>query len=266
MNIDSQRVNENITQEEYDQMKKKYETENLSQFPSVFQQARNLAKQILISGIDKAKGRPLLASPEKAAARMDICAKCEFLKENRCTKCGCYINTKIQVESAGCPINKWGEELQKLYSENDVKALLRSPERKNLRVDLQQLPKEDADKMIKYAEHALDYDGRFGFKDKQYKATMGADNVLQITEVQKLPPMAQRAHDMSVSNPRDQVRFHELILKHQKPDMPKIFSFKKFYFHLVPRSNKNGFMIYRVDPNNIPPDFPSDIKLPPLQD
>ena len=264
MNTDSQKASDNLTQEEYEKIKQKYETENLNEFPSVFQQARNLAKQMWVSGIDKAKGRPFLSSPEKAAARMAICETCEFLKENRCVKCGCYMSAKIHIESSGCPINKWGAELQKLNSPETVEAISRAPERRDPRVDLEKLPKKEADEMQELAQEALNYDGRFGYKRKQYKATIGADNIVKIIEIFKLGPMAKRVHDMSVTDPRDQVRFNKLIVDHQKPDMPKIFSFKKFYFHLIP--DRNGFKINKIDPNNIPPDFPSDVKLPPLKD
>lgn len=264
MNIESQSESANLTQEEYEKIKQKYETESLAQFPSVFQQARNLAKQMWVSGLDKAKGKPFLSTPEKAAARMAICETCEFLKENRCVKCGCYMSAKIHIESSGCPINKWGAELQKLNSPEAVEAVSRAVERRDPRVNLESLSKEDAEEIMKHAKGALDYDGRFGYKGKQYKATIGADNIVKIIEIFKLGPMAKRVHDMSVSDPREQVRFNKLIVEHQKPDMPKIFSFKKSYFYLTP--DRNGFKIHKIDPNNIPPDFPSNIKLPPLQD
>lgn len=266
MITDPQRASNNLTQEEYEKIKQVYENENLAQFPSVFQQARNLAKQMWTSGLDKAKGRPFLSTPEKAAARMAICETCEFLKENRCLKCGCYMSAKIHLESSGCPINKWGPDLQKLHPQQVVDANSKAIPRKDPRVDLQNMPKEDVDEMNRIADSALEYDGRFVYKGKQYKVAIGADNLRSFYEIFKTGPMAKRVHDMSVTDPRDQVRFNKLIVEHQKPDMPKVFSFKKMYFHLTPGSDGKSFMIHKVDPNNIPPDFPADIKLPPLQD
>ena len=42
--------------------------------------------------------------------RWEICKSCEFLTEaNRCTKCGCFMKSKINFTIASCPVNKWGK-------------------------------------------------------------------------------------------------------------------------------------------------------------
>ena len=73
-------TNQNLTPEKYQEIKNKLENENLESFPSVFQQARNLAKQAWLSGVDVAKGKPLLSTAEKANERIKICNGCEFFK------------------------------------------------------------------------------------------------------------------------------------------------------------------------------------------
>ena len=100
---------ESLTPEQYQEIRTKLENENLESFPSMFQQARNLAKQAWLSGVDVAKGKPLLSTAEKAKARLDICASCEFFSQGRCSKCGCFMDKKAHLEAAQCPINKWGE-------------------------------------------------------------------------------------------------------------------------------------------------------------
>ena len=101
-------MKESLTPEQYQEIRTKLENENLESFPSVFQQARNLAKQAWLSGADFAKGKPLLSTAEKAQARLDICAGCEFFSQGRCSKCGCFMDKKAHLEAAQCPINKWG--------------------------------------------------------------------------------------------------------------------------------------------------------------
>jgi hypothetical protein len=45
--------------------------------------------------------------------RYDICQKCEFLENNTCTQCGCFITRNIEYmnklvhKDQTCPINKW---------------------------------------------------------------------------------------------------------------------------------------------------------------
>ena len=40
--------------------------------------------------------------------RRDICNSCEFLTKNhRCLECGCFMNFKIKLKQASCPIGKW---------------------------------------------------------------------------------------------------------------------------------------------------------------
>lgn len=89
----------------------KVQTEDISTYPSVFQMGRNLVKQGWLSAVGMAKGQPLLASPEKAAARLEICKTCDYFDAGpqRCKKCGCYMASKANLEHSACPLAKWGE-------------------------------------------------------------------------------------------------------------------------------------------------------------
>ena len=42
--------------------------------------------------------------------RWDICMGCEFLNNNKCDKCGCFMKVKTRVATARCPIGKWEKE------------------------------------------------------------------------------------------------------------------------------------------------------------
>jgi len=41
--------------------------------------------------------------------RLNICKACPHLKQplNRCEKCGCFMDVKIRISYARCPIGKW---------------------------------------------------------------------------------------------------------------------------------------------------------------
>ena len=117
-------TSQTLTPEKYQEIRNELENENLDSFPSVFQQARNFAKQAWLSGVDMAKGKPLLSTAEKAAERLKVCGGCEFFREGRCVKCGCFMAAKIHVESSRCPVNKWGPELQVMTSPEQVNAAM----------------------------------------------------------------------------------------------------------------------------------------------
>jgi hypothetical protein len=49
---------------------------------------------------------------DKAAnsqTRLDICKSCPELVGplNNCTQCGCFMNIKVRIYSASCPLGKW---------------------------------------------------------------------------------------------------------------------------------------------------------------
>lgn len=84
-------------------------SEDTSKFPSLFQQARNFAKEIWHTGKNSVQGLPILVDVDTAFKRFETCQGCEFLKTDqfRCEKCGCFMKTKTQLASASCPIEKW---------------------------------------------------------------------------------------------------------------------------------------------------------------
>jgi len=85
------------------------ETENISKFPPLFQQFRNLAKETWNTGKRASMGLPILLSAEDAYARFQTCHGCDqFEKESsRCKACGCNMKMKTHLASATCPLSKW---------------------------------------------------------------------------------------------------------------------------------------------------------------
>lgn len=54
--------------------------------------------------------RNIIHDEEVLKMRWDLCSSCEFLKDNRCLKCGCWMKVKHKLSIASCPIGKWGKE------------------------------------------------------------------------------------------------------------------------------------------------------------
>ena len=49
------------------------------------------------------------ASEEEAKKRYDICDWCpEFISlSKQCKQCGCFMNLKVKLQEAVCPLGKW---------------------------------------------------------------------------------------------------------------------------------------------------------------
>lgn len=49
------------------------------------------------------------ATPEEQERRLKICHACEFFRksDNRCGKCGCFLQWKSRMRAWSCPVDKW---------------------------------------------------------------------------------------------------------------------------------------------------------------
>ena len=95
--------------ESYERTEQLVKNEDTSKFPSLFQQARNFAKEMWHAGKNAAVGLPVLVDAETAFNRFETCQGCEFLTQDsfRCEKCGCFMKTKTQIATSSCPVGKW---------------------------------------------------------------------------------------------------------------------------------------------------------------
>ena len=89
------------------EMEEMLKEEDISKFPSTFQMARNAFKQAWDSTKGMLSGRNFLVEANTANNRYSICEGCEFFKEKRCTQCGCFMEAKVHLELATCPLGKW---------------------------------------------------------------------------------------------------------------------------------------------------------------
>jgi hypothetical protein len=86
--------------------------------PSLMQMAKNAAGAITEEAKAIAHNDPPV-SIEEQNRRMDICRACEWFtpnikelpeekrKQERCVKCGCFMNLKKKLRSQHCPMKKW---------------------------------------------------------------------------------------------------------------------------------------------------------------
>lgn len=91
------------TQEMFEEERKKEQ-----KYPTKFKMARNIAKEMWKTAKRASQALPVLVDADTAKERLDLCMDCEHLTdETRCTECGCFMNAKVNLASAECPIGKW---------------------------------------------------------------------------------------------------------------------------------------------------------------
>lgn len=78
-------------------------------FPSLVQEAMNLAKSVATVVKDAAQGKAVTVSEEELQRRYSICEKCDLFDadKKRCRKCGCWMDMKSKLASMECEIGKW---------------------------------------------------------------------------------------------------------------------------------------------------------------
>ena len=83
--------------------------ENQPQYPSFFEQIKNLSELAGKIPADLYNGKKILATEEKYDERLKVCFDCEHFVESdkRCKKCGCFVYAKARFEESACPILKW---------------------------------------------------------------------------------------------------------------------------------------------------------------
>lgn len=64
----------------------------------------NTAVKVVTHAVSTGK---LKAEDTTVKTRREICSNCEFLVNNKCQKCGCFISAKTSLEAATCPEHRW---------------------------------------------------------------------------------------------------------------------------------------------------------------
>jgi hypothetical protein len=195
------------------------ENTNNTEFPSLFTQARNLIEQAVASGTGMFSGNPLIASVEKAKARLDICATCEFFNQGRCTKCGCFMNKKAHLDAAQCPMNKWEDYLSA--------------------VSIDTFPSGERETVLEIANHAASAGNTFYHNNAPYKSKKNEDNSISIFLYKPELKRALQPQKTITSEftPEELTQFHQLV-QVSKNTEDKVFSFKGKNYKVTVNGNK----------------------------
>jgi hypothetical protein len=76
------------------------------EFPKMSKMIENFSKAVVRDIKARVEKKPPV-SPEEAERRYAICKTCEFFKNERCLKCGCYLKFKTAWRAESCPVGKW---------------------------------------------------------------------------------------------------------------------------------------------------------------
>lgn len=76
-------------------------------FPPLMKQAKNVMEAAGRVATAFIQGKDVRAPQSEVEKRVEICKECEFNKNGRCLKCGCYWKAKMRLITEHCPIKKW---------------------------------------------------------------------------------------------------------------------------------------------------------------
>jgi predicted Zn-ribbon and HTH transcriptional regulator len=82
---------------------------NQVDMPKIPEMSKELAKtlaDLIKAGVLK---KVVIVDDKIEQERFSICSSCEYLVEDRCRKCGCFMKKKVKLAPAKCPIDKWGK-------------------------------------------------------------------------------------------------------------------------------------------------------------
>lgn len=75
--------------------------------PGMVEMAKNLMRDGTKIVSNVVQGNKTLVDDDVRESRWSTCQSCEFLLNDRCTKCGCFMKVKVAFHTSVCPENKW---------------------------------------------------------------------------------------------------------------------------------------------------------------
>ena len=101
-----------------DKVKEKKATEVVTPTTKMEKDIIRIIMQDYNNVLNLTPGRNIYSAGDKRTAnyediinkRWDLCQGCEFLKNDKCEKCGCFMKVKTRIATARCPIGKWEKE------------------------------------------------------------------------------------------------------------------------------------------------------------
>lgn len=77
----------------------------------IIDKIQNITDLTLGSLKNATKGKPIIVPSDVKEMRLTICKGCDkFISlSSQCSECGCYMNYKVQISAAECPLYKWNK-------------------------------------------------------------------------------------------------------------------------------------------------------------
>jgi hypothetical protein len=98
-------VSYKITEDEFEE-----EQKNLHKLPPKIQMVRTFGREMWDTYKAKRNHIPPFVSEEVALSRITACSGCEYYTpRGRCSDCGCWMDKKVNLTTAKCPLDKWNE-------------------------------------------------------------------------------------------------------------------------------------------------------------
>ena len=85
----------------------RWELDKEPEMPSHGQIAKNAGGAFARNLRSVMSGNSLNADPDVIEARKALCKACEFMTNDRCAKCGCWLQYKTRLRAEKCPAGKW---------------------------------------------------------------------------------------------------------------------------------------------------------------
>jgi len=89
---------------ERDKESEDIKTTEVPEMPSLLTQAKNFTKSVTKHVMNGAYNAP----DQVRRSRLEICSTCDYLQNDRCRACGCFVAQKAAWASEKCPLDKWG--------------------------------------------------------------------------------------------------------------------------------------------------------------
>jgi hypothetical protein len=101
-------MNKEDLKKRLEEIKQKIPAEHIS-YPSPSQIIKNATTSIGQNIKEMISGNSIMVEEAVSSSRLEICKKCDFFDNanNRCKKCGCYMEIKTKLRIEKCPVNKW---------------------------------------------------------------------------------------------------------------------------------------------------------------
>jgi hypothetical protein len=111
-----------------------------SNFPSLDKQLLSLASEIKNTVVKKiTENADVFSNQTEADRRIKICNDCEHFTNNRCKICGCFMAAKVKLNTAKCPIKKWGYKNGEQKNFYNIKAYVLHRDNYQCQIELQKL-------------------------------------------------------------------------------------------------------------------------------